>query len=203
MALFLPTAAVERVTDITPKLVRSMEANTVLLDVDNTLALHGSQIPFPGTVEWAGRMQKSGIRIMIMSNNVKERVAPFAALYGLPFISMALKPLPAAYRRAIRKLGAERAETVAVGDQIFTDVVGANLARVKSILLMPAREERSLSFRIRRYLEKPVRGKIAKIKRKEILKEKEMLENGNQKGPCSSGAESQSRRSKGKRGLRR
>lgn len=170
LALFQPTAAVERVTDITPELVRSMQANAVLLDVDNTLAMHGSQTPFPGTVEWAGRMQKSGISIMIMSNNFKERVAPFAALYGLPFISMALKPLPAAYRRAIRKLGAERKETVAVGDQIFTDVAGANLARVKSILLSPAMEETSLSFRIRRFLEKPIREKIAKRKSGEILK---------------------------------
>lgn len=170
MALFQPTAAVERVTDITPELMRSIKANAVLLDVDNTLAMHGSQIPFPGTVEWAGRMRKSGISIMIMSNNFKERVAPFAALYGLPFISMALKPLPAAYRRAIRKLGAERRKTVAVGDQIFTDVVGANFARVKSILLLPAMEERSLSFRIRRFLEKPIREEIAKKKRGGILK---------------------------------
>ena len=67
MALFLPTAAVERVTDITPELVRSLQADALLLDVDNTLAMHGSQTPFPGTVEWAGRMRKSGISIMIMS----------------------------------------------------------------------------------------------------------------------------------------
>lgn len=162
MALFLPTAAVERVTDITPELVRSMDANAVLLDVDNTLAPHGSQTPFPGAVEWAAGMRESGIGIMIMSNNFKKRVAPFAARFGLPFISMALKPLPAAYRRAIRKLGAKRSEAVAVGDQIFTDVAGANLARVKSILLMPAAEERSLSFRVRRYLEKSIRARITK-----------------------------------------
>lgn len=161
MALFLPTAAVERVTDVTPEQVRSMGANAVLLDVDNTLAVHGSQTPFPGTVEWTWRMRKSGIRIMIMSNNSRERVAPFAALYDLPFISMAFKPLPAAYRRAVHKLGAVRSETVAVGDQIFTDVAGANLARVKSILVAPAAEEQSLSFRIRRFLERPVRRKLA------------------------------------------
>lgn len=170
MALFLPTAAVERVTDITPELVRSMRANALLLDVDNTLAMHGSQTPFPETVEWAGRMRASGISIMLMSNNFKERVAPFAALYGLPFISMAMKPLPAAYRRAVRKLGAKRKEAVAVGDQIFTDIVGANLARVKSILLVPSQEERSFSFRIRRFLERPIRRRIAGKQHGEILK---------------------------------
>lgn len=170
MALFLPTAAVEKVTDITPELVRSLRADALLLDVDNTLAMHGSQTPFSGTVEWAGRMRASGFSIMIMSNNYKERVAPFAAQYGLPFISMAMKPLPAAYRRAIRKLGAQRKKAVVVGDQIFTDIVGANLAHVKSILLVPSQKESSLSFRIRRFLEKPIRKRIAQRQNGEILR---------------------------------
>ena len=137
-----------------------MDANSVLLDVDNTLALHGSQVPFPGTVEWARRLRGAGIRIVILSNNFRERVGPFAAQYGLPFLSLSLKPLPAAYRRAVRALGAARREAVVVGDQIFTDVVGANLAGIKSILLVPAGRETSWSFRVRRALEEPIRRKI-------------------------------------------
>ena len=158
--MFLPTASVPKVTDITPELIRAMGADSILLDVDNTLALHGSQVPFPGTVEWAHGMREAGIRILLLSNNFRRRVEPFAEQYGLPFLSLSLKPFPAAYRRAARTLGIRREEAVAVGDQIFTDVVGANLAGVKSILLVPEKEEKSLSFRIRRALEKPIRRKI-------------------------------------------
>ena len=162
MALFLPTAAVEKVTDITPELIYRMGGSALLLDVDNTLALHGSQIPFPGTVEWAGRIRAAGIQVIIMSNNFEKRVAPFAARYGLPFLSLSLKPLPLAYLRAIHRLGVKRSQAVTVGDQIFTDVFGANLARVKSVLLSPVEEESSFSFVVRRALERPIRRRIEK-----------------------------------------
>lgn len=162
MALFLPTAAVDKVTDITPELIYRMGGSALLLDVDNTLALHGSQIPFPGTVEWAGRIRAAGIQVIIMSNNFEKRVAPFAARYGLPFLSLSLKPLPLAYLRAIHRLGVKRSQAVTVGDQIFTDVFGANLARVKSVLLSPVEEESSFSFVVRRALERPIRRRIKK-----------------------------------------
>lgn len=160
MSLFLPTVSVKRVTDITEDLIRGMRANSILLDVDNTLAPHGSQIPFPGTVEWAHRLRGAGIRIIILSNNFRKRVEPFARQYGLPFLSLSLKPLPAAYHRAVRRLGISAEEAVVVGDQIFTDVAGANLAGIKSILLVPVGRESSWSFRLRRSLEKPIRRKI-------------------------------------------
>lgn len=161
MTLFLPTIAVNEVTDITPELIRSMGASAILLDVDNTLAPHGSQVPFPGTVEWTQHIQSAGIKIIIMSNNFKKRVGPFAGKFGLPFISCSLKPFSSAYFRAISRLGVKRADAVVVGDQIFTDVLGANLAHIKSILLVPRGEEHSLSFSVRRALEKPIRKKIA------------------------------------------
>lgn len=164
MSFFLPTVSLDKVTDIDPQLIRRMNANALLLDVDNTLALHGSQIPFPGTVEWAGRMQASGIQIILMSNNFKKRVAPFAAKYGLPFLSLSLKPLPLSYSRALRKFRIRRSQAVAVGDQVFTDIVGANLARIRSILLVPKEEEKTISIRIRRALEKPVRRKIKTLR---------------------------------------
>ena len=149
-------------TDITEDLVRGLGVSSLLLDVDNTLAFHGSQTPFPGTVEWARRLRGAGIRIILLSNNFRKRVEPFARQYGLPFVSLSLKPLPAAYRRAMCRLDVGREEAAAVGDQIFTDVVGANLTGIKSILLVPAGREKSWSFRLRRSLEKPIRRKIRK-----------------------------------------
>ncbi|HCR43356.1 MAG TPA: YqeG family HAD IIIA-type phosphatase [Ruminococcaceae bacterium] len=165
MRLFLPTLAADKVTDITPELIRSIGGSALLLDVDNTLAPHGSQVPFPGAAEWTRRMRDAGIKIIIMSNNFKKRVEPFAKKLGLPFISCSMKPLPGMYLNAVSSLGAERGDAVVVGDQVFTDILGANIARLKSILLTPRGEESSLSFSVRRALEKPVRKKIAEDKR--------------------------------------
>ena len=166
MALFLPTAAVETLLEITPEMLEAMGVNTVLLDVDNTLALHGSQKPFPGSVEWTHEMRRRGFRMIIMSNNFEKRVAPFAAQYGLPFLSFSIKPFPAAYYRAVHKLGAKRSQAVAVGDQIFTDVVGANLSFMKSILLTPRGTETGWSIRLRRAMERPIRRRIAQREQK-------------------------------------
>lgn len=160
MSLFLPTAAVDRVTDITPQMIRAMNAEAIILDVDNTLATHGSPVPLAGTVEWAHAMRQAGLAVVIVSNNFQKRVAPFAEKYDLPFLCVAMKPLPFAYWRAARFLGVPRDRAVAVGDQIFTDVMGANAAGVKSILLRPSDPETSLTFRLRRKLEEPLRRKI-------------------------------------------
>lgn len=161
MKLFSPTAAVRTVTDLTPEFLRGMGVTALLLDADNTLALPDSQTPLPGTVAWTRTMADAGFRLVIMSNNSEERVRPFAAKFGLPFCPKSHKPLPAAFRRTARSLGTERGRCVAVGDQIFTDVLGANLAGMKSILLEPAMPEKASYFRMKRFLEKPVRRKIA------------------------------------------
>lgn len=173
MALLLPTIAVNKVTDITPALVHAIKADSILLDVDNTLAFPGSQEPLEGTIEWANAMKEAGIKIIIMSNNFQKRVQPFVAKYDLPFMSFSLKPLPFAYFRAMRKLKAKREDVVVVGDQVFTDIIGANFSFMKSILLMPAVEETSVSFRVKRKLEKQIRKRILKkgLIAKNVLKQ--------------------------------
>lgn len=165
MALFLPTVSVNKVTDITPELLHAMKANSIILDVDNTLAIHGSQDPFEGTIEWTRYMRSHNINVIIMSNNSKSRVAPFAAKYDLPFMYLSLKPIPVAYHLAVWKMGVRHGDVVVVGDQIFTDVIGANLAFMKSILLVPIELEKTFSFNVRRALEKPLRRLIKTSKR--------------------------------------
>ena len=159
MAILLPTACVEQVTDITLEMLRALGIRALILDADNTLSGHGSQEPFPGAVEWTRELTAAGIRMTIVSNNVEKRIAPFAAQFSLPYASMALKPFPAGYRRAMRAMGSRREETAAVGDQVYTDILGANLTGVKSILVVPKGEESILRFGWRRALEKPVRRK--------------------------------------------
>lgn len=163
MAILLPTACVEQVTDITLEMLRALGIRALILDADNTLSGHGSQEPFPGAAEWTRELTDAGIRMTIVSNNVEKRIAPFAAQFSLPYASMALKPFPAGYRRAMRAMGSRREETAAVGDQVYTDILGANLTGVKSILVVPKGEESILRFGWRRALEKPVRRKAERL----------------------------------------
>lgn len=167
MAIFRPSAALRQVTDLTPPLLSKLGVRALLLDVDNTIATYTSHTPIPGAVEWARHMVGQGFRVMIVSNNYKKRVGPFAAKFGLDFISFAIKPLPFGYLRARRRLGVSRKECAIVGDQIFTDVVGANLCGMKSVLLVPIEPEQGWTFRLRRYFERGLREKISR--RKDVI----------------------------------
>ena len=158
--LFTPTALKPRAADITPDFLRGMGVRAVLLDVDNTIAGYASHEPLPGAVEWARGLEKAGLRVVIVSNNYKKRVGPFAERFGLPFISFAIKPLPFGYWKARRMLRLPCRDCVIIGDQIFTDIVGANLCGMRSVLLEPIELETGFTFRLRRYFERALRAKL-------------------------------------------
>lgn len=164
MGLLTPTLYAKRLFDITPEILEKLGASAVLLDIDNTLASYISHEPLEGAEAWVKEMSAEGFRLIIVSNNYAERVEPFAGKFPLPFISRAYKPLPAGYIKAAKELGLRRKDCVIIGDQIYTDIIGANLCGMKSILLEPIEIETSLSFRIRRKLERGIRAKLAKKK---------------------------------------
>ena len=160
MPLLMPTISIDSVTDIDIKMLKSMNIKSILLDVDNTLASHGSQEPYEGVIEWSYKIREQNIKIVIISNNFKNRVAPFAKKFNLPFVSLALKPSPWGFWKAKRLINCNPENTVVVGDQVFTDILGANLAHMKSILLTPKSEKETLGISMRRKLEKRIREKI-------------------------------------------
>ena len=168
MGYLTPTALKPRATVIAPEFLLRLGARAVLLDVDNTIAAYTSHEPVPGAVEWTKDLLRAGLRVVIVSNNYKERVAPFAARFGLPYISFAMKPLPFGYLRASRRMGVEPQNCVVIGDQIFTDVVGANLCGMKSVLLSPLELEAGFTFRLRRFFERGLREKFTR--RKDVIK---------------------------------
>ena len=121
MAVFKPTGTLHCVTELTPELLKALNVHMIVLDVDNTMSPHGSQTPFPGVRAWAQSVTASGVKLIVVSNNYKKRVAPFAAQFNLPFVSFACKPFPVGYLRAKKMAGTPRRECLVVGDQIFTE----------------------------------------------------------------------------------
>ncbi len=154
MALFAPTVYKNRITDITAEELDAWGVRGVLLDVDNTLTTHDNPLPSPGIPEWIDMMKAAGIGMVIISNNNKERVEPFAAKLGLPFTSMSCKPLPFKYIKGMKMLGGNRKNTAMVGDQIFTDVMGANLSGMKCLMVLAILAEESAGFKFKRRIEK-------------------------------------------------
>lgn len=150
MSIFDPDYMARSILDITPAFLREKKINAILLDVDNTLAVHGKPEPAPGIIEWLKTMKDAGFAMMIVSNNTRKRVAPFADELDLSYTYWSLKPLPRGIRKACKKLKVRPAETAIIGDQILTDIVGGNLGRLTTILVEPFVKETSLLFRLKR-----------------------------------------------------
>ncbi len=155
--LFTPTKSYESILQITPDILREMGVTALILDIDNTMTTHDNPTPLEGLFDWLELMRQSGIKMMIVSNNYSERVTPFAELLGLDFIPRGAKPLPKGYKAAAERLGVSKGEICTIGDQLFTDILGAKLFGIKSILVDPIEPEKTLFFRIKRALEKPFR----------------------------------------------
>ncbi len=157
MALFYPTMYRRRVTDVSAADLQALGVRGILLDVDNTLTTHDNPQLDPAVMLWLEAMRAAGFLLTVVSNNSDERVRPFAEAIGLGYQAKAGKPLARGYRMAARTMGLPPCECVAIGDQIFTDIVGANLAGMPCVLLEPIEPEVEQKFIVfKRKLEKPL-----------------------------------------------
>ncbi len=151
--IFKPKIWIKNVLCIDKEFLEKNGIDALILDLDNTLSLHGDPAAEQGIPEWLDKMKELGVKMRVVSNNTSKRVAPLAAKLGLEFTANGAKPLTFGLNRALKALGTERKRTAVVGDQIFTDVMGGNFARMITILVDPFQLEKSLPFRIKRSIE--------------------------------------------------
>lgn len=149
------TAVCKNVLEITLEMLKKMGVEGLLLDVDNTLTTHNNAVPAPGVVEWLKKMSDSGIKLMLISNNTFERVAPFAEALGVGFIANGKKPLPGGMKQASLQMGVPLQRLAVVGDQFYTDILGGMWAGIKTIYVFPMEPEKGLFFKVKRLLERP------------------------------------------------
>lgn len=151
----LPDFAFKRVWEITPEFLQKQNISSLIVDLDNTLARADHPDPWPGVHEWLELMDANGIKIIILSNNTKKRILSFLHRYDYDYISMASKPIGFNFYRAIKKVKTPKNKVAMVGDQIFTDVLGANIYGIKSILVEPfeVKGEGGFLFQMKRKIE--------------------------------------------------
>ena len=106
----------------------------IIFDIDNTLVEHNE----PATdraVRLFERLRRIGYRTAVVSNNREPRVKAFAEAVECEYVYKAGKPGSHGYFTAMDKMSTGTADTFAVGDQLFTDIWGANSAGIKSIMV--------------------------------------------------------------------
>ncbi len=131
----------------------------IIVDLDNTLVGYGVHDLAEEDRAWVANARDHGFGICLVSNNFTGRVERICTDLGVPGISSALKPLPRGFLAALKVLGTPRAATVVVGDQLFTDVLGAKILGLHAILTEPLVAKDWLGTRVLRFLERLLLGR--------------------------------------------
>ena len=135
MLSLIPDLILPALTDLTPEMLASRGVRWLLMDFDNTIVPYTTDEPTPEMLRWLRAMQASQVKLCIVSNSKRPRVVLFAEKYGLDCITHAKKPFSRGIRAAQARFGFRADEAALVGDQIYTDVLGANCAGLTSVLV--------------------------------------------------------------------
>lgn len=157
-----PNAYLKNVKEITIDFLNKNNIKALILDVDNTLIDFNKKM-LDGVEEWCKNLKKQGIKLFIVSNsNKKAKVEMVAKKLELQYIHFATKPFKRGFRKAAKMLQEKNENIAVVGDQIFTDVIGANRCKMFSILVEPIEKKDLLVTKIKRPLENYIIKKYQK-----------------------------------------
>ncbi len=150
----LPKLMAPALTDITPELLKARSIRLLMLDFDNTIVPYTTTVPTPEMEKWLREMNAGEIPICIVSNSHNDRVPKFCRERGIAVITHAKKPFSKGIQECLTKYGIPAEHAALVGDQIYTDTLGANCAGVTSILV-EAIDNHNFWLKARHVLEMP------------------------------------------------
>ena len=130
---FYPNEYLDSVYDIDFEMYYKQGIRGIISDIDNTLVPHGA----PATEEIVAlfdKIHKLGIDTCLISNNQE--------------------PSTKNYRKAMELMGTTPKNTLFLGDQIFTDIWGANRAGVQTVMLKKIDKKEEIQIVLKRIPEK-------------------------------------------------
>lgn len=149
----------EALPDVSLDRLAALGIRGIVVDLDNTVCAYRQPELAPGVAEWVAAARARGFALVLVSNNFSERVASVGAKLGIPVVPNALKPLPFAFLRALALLRTPRRATVVIGDQLFTDVLGAKVLGLHTVLTKPLVAVDFPLTRVLRFLERTIAGR--------------------------------------------
>lgn len=140
----------------------------IILDLDNTLLPWAGDEIDQAVIGWVRRAKAAGFELCLTSNALRSRVDRARQALGIPAIAGAIKPRKKPFRQAMKVLGTEPTETVVIGDQLFTDILGGNRMQLYTILIDPMASEEMAATKLIRRIERRI---IRRLGRKGYISE--------------------------------
>lgn len=135
----------------------------LLLDVDNTLVSWKGENFSEPVLKWIEKAKGMGFEICIISNTRRvTRLQRLSELLGVETVRGRFKPSRAMFRLALAKFKRPAHEAIMVGDQMMTDILGANRAGIEAIWVRKMEGPEFSGTRINRFVEGLLTGPIYK-----------------------------------------
>lgn len=147
--IFCPSVLDIRLDELAARGVRA-----VLLDLDNTLLARGESELSPEIIAWVRGVSEQGFGVAIVSNSNSKRCVNAARVLGVPLERNAFKPFTGGLVRACSKLGVACRDAVMIGDQSYTDVLGAHRAGMLALMVSPMNDTDPLHTRVLRLVDR-------------------------------------------------
>ena len=149
---FKPDIFCDDVYTLDIECLKKIGIKAIIFDIDNTLVTHGAPANDQAKQLFA-HLHEIGFATCLISNNQEPRVKPFADAVHSLYIYDAHKPSTKNYEKAMEQMHTEKGNTIFIGDQMFTDVFGANRTGIPSIMVKKIHWKEEIQIVLKRRLE--------------------------------------------------
>lgn len=151
---FCPILAESSIEKVDLDNLRARGKKLILLDVDNTLTRWKSEQIDESVVGWIDAAKAKGFHLALLSNTRHpERLDRLAGQLKIAVIPGRMKPSKSMYLRALHQFQVEADQAIMIGDQLLTDVFGANRSGIEAIWLEPISQTEFAGTKINRWIE--------------------------------------------------
>lgn len=165
MENFIPDIYQKNIYDIDYKKLKKKGIKCLLFDLDNTLVPVKTETPTKKVRELFAFLE-SDFKIIILSNSNRKRLIPFKEGLNVDVAASSKKPFKKKYLKIMDMYKFKHYEIAAIGDQLMTDILGANSVGITSILVNPIGEYEKFGTKINRLMEKVI---YYNLRKKSIL----------------------------------
>ena len=151
---FCPAHAVATLPEISLDDLKAENLSLILLDVDHTIVKWKQEEFSPEVLAWIAKAKEMNFQLCILSNTRHpERLARLASVLDIETFRGKFKPSTHMYEMALAKFGKKPEEAVMIGDQIMTDVLGANRSGIDAIWVQKMEGPEFVGTKLNRVME--------------------------------------------------
>ena len=134
MEKFIPDMYAQSIYSINYKKLKKKKIKCLVFDLDNTLVPYTESVPSQDVKELFHLLGKD-FKVIIMSNSGKNRLRPFKEILNVDVAYSSKKPLKKKYLKIMNTYNFKPEEIACIGDQLMTDIFGANRVGCVSIFI--------------------------------------------------------------------